>query len=52
MPETYDLDLQSIQEARCLAVACREAQRQWALADQATVDRVCQAMAEAAFADA
>lgn len=52
MPETYDLDLQSIQEARCLAVACREAQRQWALADQATVDRVCQAMAETAFADA
>ena len=52
MPETYDLDLQSIQEARCLAVACREAQRQWALADQGTVDRVCQAMAEAAFADA
>ncbi|MBN1921896.1 MAG: aldehyde dehydrogenase family protein [Anaerolineae bacterium] len=52
MPETYDLDLQSIQEARRLAAACREAQRQWALADQTTVDRVCQAMAEAAFADA
>ncbi len=52
MPEAYDLDLQSIQEARRLATACREAQRQWALADQATVDRVCQAMAEAAFAQA
>lgn len=52
MPEAYDQDLQSIQEARRLAVASREAQRQWATADQATVDRVCQAMAEAAFAAA
>jgi len=52
MLEAYDLDLQSIQEARRLATACREAQRQWALADQATVDRVCQAMADAAFAQA
>ncbi len=51
MPEAFDLDLQSIQEARRLATACREAQRQWAKADQATVDRVCQAMAEAAFAE-
>lgn len=51
MPEVFDLDLQSIQEARRLAVACREAQREWAWADQATVDRVCQAMADAAFAE-
>ncbi len=51
MPEAFDLDLQSIQEARRLAVTCREAQRQWAGADQATVDRVCQAMADAAFAE-
>jgi acetaldehyde dehydrogenase (acetylating) len=50
MTDTYDLDLQSIQEARRLAVACREAQRQFASASQATVDRICQAMAEAAFA--
>ena len=49
MPEVFDLDLQSIQEARHLAMACREAQRRWALADQATVDRVCKAMADAAF---
>ena len=52
MPEMYDLDLQSIQEARRVATACREAQRQWATADQATVDRVCAAMAEAAYAAA
>ncbi|MFP4394244.1 MAG: aldehyde dehydrogenase family protein [Anaerolineales bacterium] len=51
MPEAFDLDLQSIQEARRLAVACREAQREWAWADQVTVDRVCQAMADAAFAE-
>ncbi|NUQ38201.1 MAG: aldehyde dehydrogenase family protein [Caldilineales bacterium] len=52
MPEDYDLDLKSIQEARRLAVACREAQRQFANADQATVDRICAAMTEAAFANA
>lgn len=51
MPEEFDLDLQSIQEARRLATACREAQRQWARVGQVTVDRVCEAMAEAAFAD-
>ena len=47
MPE-YDNDLQSIQEARSLVVAARDAQRQFARATQAEVDRVCAAMAEAA----
>ncbi|NLG98736.1 MAG: aldehyde dehydrogenase family protein [Chloroflexi bacterium] len=51
MPEQFDLDLQSIQEARSLAAACREAQRQFATASQAEVDRICEAMAEAAYAE-
>lgn len=51
MPE-YDLDLQSIQEARALAVAARDAQRQFAHASQAEADRVCAAMTEAAHAAA
>ena len=46
----FDHDLQSIQEARTLAVAAREAQRQFMRASQAEVDRICQAMAEAAYA--
>jgi acetaldehyde dehydrogenase (acetylating) len=50
MPDKYDLDLESIQEARRLAVRCREAQREFAMASQETVDRICQAMADAAFA--
>ena len=37
----YDADLRSIQEARRLAVACRGAQRQFATASQAKVDRIC-----------
>ncbi len=45
----YDLDLQSIQEARTLATAARQAQLAWAKAGQAEVDRVCAAIAEAAF---
>ncbi len=49
MPEPYDLDLQSIQEARWLATRCREAQRAFAFTSQEQVDRICQAMAEAAF---
>src|SRR3990170_1450011 len=49
MPE-FDLDLQSIQEARTLAVAAREAQQQFLRASQAEVDRICAAMAEAAYA--
>lgn len=49
MPESYDLDLQSIQEARRLAVRAREAQREFLSASQEQVDRICHAMAEAAF---
>lgn len=49
LPENYDLDLHSIQEARRLAVQCREAQRAFAFAEQAEVDRICAAMAEAAY---
>jgi acetaldehyde dehydrogenase (acetylating) len=52
MPDTYDLDLESIQEARRLAVRSREAQREFAFASQDSVDRICQAMADAAFAAA
>ena len=48
MPD-FDSDLQSIQEARTLAVAARQAQLQWMKAGQAEVDRVCAAMAEAAY---
>ena len=47
-----DSDLLSIQEARTLAVAAREAQKQFMHASQAEVDRICAAMAEAAFAAA
>lgn len=43
-----DTDLLSIQQARDLAVAAREAQRQFLRASQAEVDRVCAAMVEAA----
>jgi acetaldehyde dehydrogenase (acetylating) len=44
-----DLDLQSIQEARDLAEAAYKAQLIWGHATQQEVDRVCAAMAEAAF---
>jgi acetaldehyde dehydrogenase (acetylating) len=44
----FDKDLLSIQEARTLAVAARDAQRQFLHATQAEVDRVCAAMAQAA----
>lgn len=44
-----DKDLRSIQQARSMAVAARDAQRIWAQASQEEVDRVCEAMAEAAF---
>jgi acetaldehyde dehydrogenase (acetylating) len=44
-----DKDLLSIQEARDLAVAARDAQRIWLHATQDEVDRVCSAMADAAF---
>lgn len=52
MDSGYDLDLQSIQEARRLAVAAREAQRAFHFTDQESVDRICEAMADAAFAAA
>lgn len=48
MPD-FDNDLQSIQEARTLANAARQAQLQFLKASQAEVDRVCAAMAEAAY---
>src|SRR4026208_2623602 len=51
MPE-FDPDLLSIQEARHMAVAARDAQRQFSKASQAEVDRICAAMAEAAYANA
>jgi acetaldehyde dehydrogenase (acetylating) len=46
MPE-FDHDLQSIQEARLLATAAHEAQRQFMHASQTEVDQICAAMAEA-----
>lgn len=52
MPEPFDFDLQSIQEARNLVIAAREAQRAFLSASQEDVDRVCAAMAEAAYAEA
>ncbi len=51
MPE-FDLDLQSIQEARTLAVQAHEAQKQFMHASQAEVDRICAAMVEAGYAAA
>ena len=44
-----DKDLLSIQEARQMALQAYEAQRVWANATQQQVDRVCAAMAEAAY---
>ncbi|MCD4673755.1 MAG: aldehyde dehydrogenase family protein [Anaerolineaceae bacterium] len=44
-----DKDLLSIQEARDLATTARDAQRIWLHATQEEVDRVCSAMADAAF---
>ncbi len=51
-PLALDSDLQSIQEARLLAIAAHEAQRKFLHASQAEVDRICAAMAEAAYANA
>jgi acetaldehyde dehydrogenase (acetylating) len=48
MTSEFDLDLRSIQEARRCVLAAREAQRAFMTADQATVDRICEAMAQAA----
>lgn len=47
-----DNDLLSIQQARDLVVAAREAQRHFLHTSQAEVDRICAAMAEAAHAAA
>jgi acetaldehyde dehydrogenase (acetylating) len=44
-----DLDLQSMQEARDLAEAAYKAQLIWGRASQEEVDRVCAAMADAAY---
>ncbi|GAA1542222.1 aldehyde dehydrogenase family protein [Nocardioides humi] len=52
MTDDLDPDLRSIQEARDRAVAAREAQRAFQHAEQADVDRICAAMADAAFAAA
>ncbi len=45
----YDADLQSIQEARSLAQAAYEAQQEFFHFSQEQVDRICQAMADAAY---
>lgn len=47
-----DDDLVSVQEARDLAIRCREAQRAFLTATQADVDRICAAMADAIYRDA
>jgi len=44
-----DSDLDSIQQARDYAVAGHQAQKDFMRASQADVDRICAAMAEAAF---
>jgi acetaldehyde dehydrogenase (acetylating) len=48
MPE-FDKDLLSIQQARTMILLSREAQKKWATATQVEVDRVCEAMADAAY---
>lgn len=48
----FDLDLQSIQEARALATAAHEAQRQFLNGSQSDVDHICAAMADAGYAAA
>ncbi|OQY28926.1 MAG: acetaldehyde dehydrogenase [Anaerolineaceae bacterium 4572_5.2] len=45
----FDKDLRSIQEARQSAESAHQAQQIWAKATQAQIDRVCEAMAQAAF---
>lgn len=45
----YDADLQSIQEARSLAQTAYEAQQEFFHFSQEQVDRICQAMADAAY---
>src|SRR3990172_4244056 len=48
----FDSDLLSIQQARSMVEAAHKAQQDWAAATQEQVDRVCEAMAKAAFAAA
>jgi len=48
MPD-FDKDLRSIQQARSMVLKAREAQKTWGFASQEEVDRVCEAMAEAAY---
>lgn len=45
----FDADLLSMQQARDMAIAARQAWLQWREASQAQVDRVCEAMAMAAY---
>ena len=45
----FDKDLRSIQQARQMVEAAREAQKIWCFATQEEVDRVCEAMAKAAY---
>lgn len=45
----YDKDLRSIQQARQMVEQAHAAQQVWAKASQEQIDRVCAAMAEAAF---
>lgn len=49
---SLDHDLASMQEARELAIAAHRAQKLFAAFDQASVDRVCEAMAEEAYRQA
>ncbi len=49
MVQDYDHDLQSIQEARSLAEAAYEAQQKFFRFSQEQVDRICAAMADAAY---
>jgi len=48
--QTFDKDLQSIQEARDLAAKAFEAWKIWSTVSQEQVDRVCTAMVEAVLA--
>ena len=49
---SMDADLRSIQQARDLAVAAREAMRSFQFASQQQVDRICEAMVAAAMREA
>ncbi len=49
MTQHYDKDLQSIQEARSLAQTAYKAQQQFFNFSQEQVDRICAAMADAAY---